>query len=195
MSDIPTTGIGELAPTRPLARALAEWNGFAELAPALLGGVDLPYLLPRDSPDENWKWDRMPRYPLNPVGCSFLRDLEISGSGYLFHEGRFVREFVNLSDTALRWLGQPDVDDNPLVRPRTNRVVIEEPVLMVFGPGSGTYGHWLLDFFAPDIHCTSASGFGTGRFRVAAAIRLARVGGSNGPHFLRDRSQPHSPFF
>jgi hypothetical protein len=146
MGDIPTIGIGELAPPRPLAEALIGWNGFAQLAPASQGGFESPYLILRNSPDEYWKWDRMPQYPLGPVGCSFLHDLEISGSGYLFHQGRFVREFVNLSDTALRWLDQPEVDDNPLIRPRTNRVVINDPVLMVFGPGCGTYGHWLLDF-------------------------------------------------
>jgi Glycosyltransferase 61 len=146
MSDIPTIGIGELAPVRGFADALNAWNGFVQLVPALLGGVAMPYLILRDSAAETWKWDQMPQYSLGPVGCSFLRDLEVSGTGYLFHQGRFVREFVNLSDTALRWLGQPDVDDNPLIRPRTSRLVIDEPVLMVFGPGCGTYGHWLLDF-------------------------------------------------
>ena len=79
-------------------------------------------------------------------GCSFLRDLELSGSGYLFSRGRFVREHVNISDVALRWLGQPDFFDNPLTQPRKNRVVINEPTLLVFGPGSSIYGHWLLDF-------------------------------------------------
>ncbi len=146
MSDIPTVGIGELAPARPLGEVLNDWAGFAELVPASLGGFATPYLILRDSADENWKWDQVSQYPLGPVGCSFVRDLEVSGTGYLFHEGRFVREFVNLSETALRWLGQPEVDDNPLIRPRSNRVVIDEPVLMVFGPGCGTYGHWLLDF-------------------------------------------------
>ena len=64
----------------------------------------------------------------------------------MFHEGRFVREFVNISETALRWLGQPDLGDSPLTHPRTNRVVIEDPALIVFGPGFNIYGHWLLDF-------------------------------------------------
>jgi hypothetical protein len=146
MSDIPTVGIGELAPMRPLAEALTWWYGFAELAPASLERAAPPYLILRNSPDEDWKWDQLPDYPLAPIGCSFLRDLEVSGSGYLFHQGRFVREFVNISDAALRWLGQPDVDDNPLSHPHTNRVVIDEPVLLAIGPGWGTYGHWLLDF-------------------------------------------------
>ncbi len=146
MSDIPTVGIGELARPRPLSEALSCWNGFTELAPASSGGADFPYLILPNAANEGWKWDRLPQYPLDPIGCSFLRDLKISGSGYLFQSGRFVREFVNLSETALRWLGQPDVDDNPLVRPRTNHLVMDEPVLMIFGPGWGTYGHWLLDF-------------------------------------------------
>jgi capsular polysaccharide biosynthesis protein len=88
----------------------------------------------------------MPAQTLPAMGCAFVRDLEVCGSGYLFHQGRFVREYVNISDTALRWLGQPEFGDNPLTRPPANRVVIEEPALLVFGPGSSVYGHWLLDF-------------------------------------------------
>lgn len=146
MTEIPCIGIGDLAPPRHLGEALAMWFGFAELAPASVSKVTIPYLVLDNSPDATWKWNRVPEQRLPPIGCSFLRDLEVSGSGYLFHHGRFVREFVNISDVALRWLGQPDFFDNPLTQPRTNRVVIEEPVLLVFGPGSSIYGHWLLDF-------------------------------------------------
>lgn len=146
MIQIPTVGISELAPARPVAEALALWNGFVELAPASLNRATLPYLVLPNSPDENWRWDWVPEQSLAPLGCSFVRDLELVGSGYLFHRGRFVREFVNISDVALRWLQQPEFFDNPFTHPRTNRVVIEEPVLLVFGPGSNVYGHWLLDF-------------------------------------------------
>ncbi len=146
MSEIPTVGIDELAPPRLLTDALNRWQGSAELAPATPGRPALPYLLLPNSPEETWQWTQLSDYTLPPVGCSFVRDLEVSGSGYLFHQGRFVREFVNLSNTALRWLGDPAVDDNPFSHPRTNRVVIDEPALLVCGPGWGTYGHWLLDF-------------------------------------------------
>ncbi len=146
MSDIETIGIGELAPPRPLAEALTWWYGFAELAPASFSKPAMPCLVLPNSPDAKWRWDQVPEQRLRALGCSFIRDLEVSGSGYMFHGGRFVREYVNISDVALRWLNQPDFYDNPLTRPRTNRVVIEEPALMVFGPGSSVYGHWLLDF-------------------------------------------------
>ena len=145
MSDIRTVGIGELAPACVLAEAVHSWWGFAELAPASLRRATHSPLLP-NAPDGNWTWNRVPDCPLAPIGCSFLRDLEVSGSGYLFREGRFVREFVNISDVALQWLRQPDFFDNPLTHPRTNRVVLDEPALLVFGPGSSIYGHWLLDF-------------------------------------------------
>jgi capsular polysaccharide biosynthesis protein len=146
MSDIPTVGISELAPARTLVEALHSWCGFAELAPASLSRVTIPYLALQNTPGANWSWNQVPKQRLAPLGCSFLRDVEICGSGYFFHDGRFVREFVNISDVALRWLRQPDFFDNPLTMPRTNRTVIEEPVLLVFGPGSSIYGHWLLDF-------------------------------------------------
>ena len=134
MSDIRTVGIGELAPACVLAEAVHSWRGFAELAPASLRRAAMPYLILPNAPDGNWTWNRVPDCPLAPIGCSFLRDLEVSGSGYLFREGRFVREFVNISDVALQWLRQPDFFDNPLTHPRTNRVVLDEPALLVFGP-------------------------------------------------------------
>jgi hypothetical protein len=146
VSDIPTVGVGDLAPARPLAEALTAWHGFAELAPAVLGAPSMSWWVLRDLPDEIWRTERTPEYVLAPIGCWFLRDIEISGSGYLFHQKRFVREFVNISDAALRWLRDPKVDDNPLHHPPVNRVTIDEPALLVFGPGWGTYGHWLLDF-------------------------------------------------
>lgn len=146
MNDLPTVKLGDLAPARPLAEALIAWHGFAEFAPAVSGLASIPYRMLRDAQDATWKSERSPEYSLGPIGCWFLRDLEISGSGYLFQRGRFVREFVNISDAALRWLGDPGVDDNPLHHPRTNRMVIDDPALLVFGPGWGTYGHWLLDF-------------------------------------------------
>ena len=146
MAEIATIGIGALAPPCPLAEALNSWRGFAELAPASVSKPTIPYLLLEDCSDAVWKWDRVSEQKLGPLGCSFLRDLEVTGSGYLFHDGQFVREFVNISDVALRWLGDLDFHDNPLSRPPTNRVVIDKPALLVFGPGSSIYGHWLLDF-------------------------------------------------
>ena len=146
MTQIPTIGLGELAPPRSLDEALTWWFGFAELAPASISRPKTPHLVLENSPDETWRWGTVPEQSLAPLGCAFLRDLEVSGSGYLFHAGRFVREFVNISDVALRWLEQPDWFDNPLTRPRTKRLYIDEPVLLVFGPGSSVYGHWLLDF-------------------------------------------------
>jgi hypothetical protein len=143
---IPTVRIDDLAPARPLAEALSAWHGFAELAPAVLGRASMPYWVLRDSPDETWKAERTPDYSLGPIGCWLLRDLELSGSGYLFQRGRLVREFGNIADAVLRQLSDPGADDNPLHHPRTNRVVIDEPALLVCGPGWGTYGHWLLDF-------------------------------------------------
>jgi hypothetical protein len=147
IGDVRTVRIGELAPPCCLVEALHSWWGFAELAAATRSRVAMPYLILQNEPaDQNWTWNRVAECPLAPIGCSFLRDVEVSGSGYFFYEGRFVREFVNISDVALQWLRQPDFYDNPLTQPRTNRVVVEEPALLVFGPGSSIYGHWLLDF-------------------------------------------------
>ncbi len=146
MINIPTVGIGELTPACSLASALCSWRGFAQLAAACSSQGRQPYLILQDAPAGDWQWDQVADCPLAPIGCSFLRDLEVCGSGYLFHQGRFVRESVNISEVALEWLRQPDFYDNPLTRPRKHHVVIEEPALLVFGPGADVYGHWLLDF-------------------------------------------------
>ncbi len=83
---------------------------------------------------------------LPPMGCSFLRNVEVSGSGYLFSNGRFIREYNHCSDVALARLQDENYGDNPFVNLRQNRVTINEPVLLFTGPGHNTYGHWLLDF-------------------------------------------------
>ncbi len=125
---------------------MSSWRGRAQLSPASQYLVKTRHLILENASRETWKWNQVAEELLAPVGCAFVRDLELSGSGYLFHQGRFVREFVNISDVALRWLQDPDFYDNPLTKPRTNQLIIDEPALLIFGPGSGVYGHWLLDF-------------------------------------------------
>ena len=148
--EIPAVGIADLAPPRELSRALAAWHGFAGLWPASVSLMERPYLVLRDPPERDWIWERTPPGHLPPLGCYFIRDIVLRGGGYLFHEGRFVREYVNLSDVALRRLADPEVPDNPRVREAARQKVITEPALLILGPGWDVYGHWLLDF-APRI--------------------------------------------
>lgn len=145
MSTLPTVPIRSLAPPSQLAEALSTWCGFVELAPAMRRQQGRSYaeLGERAS---GWIWRRLPAAPVPAIGCHFLRDLEICGSGYPFHAGRFVHEGVHTSAAALEWLADPDFHDHPITKPPRTTIAVDRPALMVFGPGSSIYGHWLLDF-------------------------------------------------
>jgi hypothetical protein len=147
MIAVPTIDIATLAPPVLLDRALAGWAGFAELSPATAPAPILPSLQLADTVDAVWAMSAgLPARPIPPLGCHFLRDVEVSGSGYLFAGERFIREPSHTSEIALDWLQREDFPDNPMVSPRQNRIVIEDPVLLVAGPGSSIFGHWLMDF-------------------------------------------------
>jgi len=144
MSAIPSIPIHLLASPTSLAEALSSWRGFAELAPPAQSRQGQPYA--ELGEDSGWTWHQSPAAEVPAIGCYFLQNLEICGSGYPFHAGRFVHEGVHTSDVALEWLADPEFHDHPITRPPCNIVAIDRPVLMVFGPGSSIYGHWLLDF-------------------------------------------------
>ena len=145
MSSLPTIPIRTLAPPAQLAEALTTWRGFVELAPPAprLQGRAYAELGKKAN---GWIWRRLPTASASALGCYFLHDLDICGSGYPFHRGRFVHEGVHTSDAALEWLADPNFHDHPITRPPRNTITVDRPVLMVFGPGSSIYGHWLLDF-------------------------------------------------
>ena len=95
----------------------------------------------------HWRWqDYVLPERVGPIGCHFVRDIELSGSGYFFSKNRYVREFVHTSDVGLQWLRREDYPDNPLVHQPTRRTIVDQPALLVIGPGFPIFGHWLLDF-------------------------------------------------
>lgn len=146
MREIATVSIAELAPPNSLLAALRSWSGFAEVSPASEALPCDRWLQLSNMPVAVWEWTGgLPAIPLAPVGCSFLRDIEVSGSGYLFFDGRFLREHTHTSDVAMKRL-QEHYPGNPLDSSSLNRVVLDEPVLVVAVPGHNVYGHWILDF-------------------------------------------------
>lgn len=147
MNAVPTIDIAELAAPARLEQALSAWSGFVELCPQAASRPGPAWLELPDRRDADWEMtDGLSSRPIAPLGCRFLRDVEVSGGGYFFSAERFIREHVHTSDVALQWLERPDFPDNPYVVTRPNRLMIDEPVLLVFGPGSNIFGHWLLDF-------------------------------------------------
>lgn len=145
--DMLTIGIRDLAHPASLDSALATSHGFVQLAPGALSCSVSSWLDFPNTQDADWTVTGGNQVrPIGPLGCTFLRDVSVTGSGYFFSEGRFIREHTHTSDVALQWLNQPDFPDNPFTTPRTNHITIDEPVLLVFGPGANIFGHWLLDF-------------------------------------------------
>jgi capsular polysaccharide biosynthesis protein len=147
MISVPTVDITALCPPGDAHLVLRDWRGFVEYLPGERCRTGRAMCVLDNKTDARWRWIKQPRaMMLRPLGCFFLRDIDICGSGYFFSEGRFVREYSHTSDVALQWLQSEDCSDNPFVKPPQREVRIEQPVLLVIGPGSPIYGHWLVDF-------------------------------------------------
>ncbi|TLU74250.1 glycosyltransferase family 61 protein [Lichenicoccus roseus] len=146
MRHVETVDVTELAPACPLLDCLRDWRGFAVLDAASEARATDRWLKLENQPDAQWEWSGgIPAVAIPPIGCYFLRDIEISGSGYLFSGERFVRERTHTSDVAMNRLNE-NYPGNPLDHPRGHRVTVDEPLLMITGAGNPTYGHWILDF-------------------------------------------------
>jgi capsular polysaccharide biosynthesis protein len=147
MLEVPTIEIADLCPPRDPRDAISNWDGFAAVVAGEVSPAGPPVLSMDDAGGDRWRWHFLPdRQPVSTLGCYFIRDLEVSGSGYLFHRKRFVREHAHTSDVGLQWLQHEDDPGNVLVREPPEEIVIEGPSLVVIGPGFPIWGHWLLDF-------------------------------------------------
>ncbi len=147
MITVPTVDIASLCPPGERESVLRAGSGFVQYLPGetIRGGRMICVL--DNAPDAHWRWMKPSRAEtLRPLGCFFLRDIQVSGSGYFFSQGRFVREYAHTSDVGLQWLQRDDYPDNPLVNPGLADIRVEQPVLHVIGPGFPIYGHWLIDF-------------------------------------------------
>jgi capsular polysaccharide biosynthesis protein len=147
MLEVPTVGIPDLCPLKDPRDALNNWDGFAAVVSGEVSPAGSPVLLMDDAGGDRWRWLLSSRpQPVSTLGCYFIRDLNVSGSGYLFHGERFVREHTHTSDVGLQWLQREDYPDNPLVLAPPEEIAVEAPCLVVIGPGFPIWGHWLLDF-------------------------------------------------
>jgi hypothetical protein len=124
--------------------ALAGWCGSVAVVSGESRGPG-PGLLVVPETAENAYWhvnyrtiDAVP-----PLRCHFLRDISVCGHGYLFRGQAMIRQDSYLSGIALA-----DAEARRGTTPGAGlkRIEIDEPVLVVIGPGWQVYGHWLLDF-------------------------------------------------
>ena len=80
-----------------------------------------------------------------PITCYFVRNVTVSGSGYLMHADDLVTDPSDLSAVAAEWVERP-APDSPLAVPRMTERWVEGMSVVAFAPGISAYGHWLLDF-------------------------------------------------
>lgn len=139
----PVIDLATLAPPAAMPAALRDWSGFVPVLPASLRPAGRPYLR---FDEAAWSAHDNPAVAIPTLGCAFLHDVTICGSAYPFHAGRYIREPTHTSEAGLTWLEDPGFHDHPLTRPARRTIRVEEPALLVCGPGYGIYGHWLLDF-------------------------------------------------
>nr|WP_294529545.1 glycosyltransferase 61 family protein [uncultured Rhodopila sp.] len=147
MQAVPVVSIFDVSTRREGNAAVADWQGFAEFRPGETSRPGPDVLVLEDAPDALWTWrSGMTPKTIKPLGCHFLRDIEIQGVGFPFLQGHYILEHVHTSDVGRQWLDHDTMSENPRLAPPANRLVIDEPVLLVFGPGFPVFGHWLLDF-------------------------------------------------
>ena len=82
---------------------------------------------------------------VGPIGCRFVRDITVLGSGYVFHGEALVTDGSHLSDVAIEWVERPMPDSPRALKPARERFV-DELAIVAIGPGHLIYGHWLVDF-------------------------------------------------
>ncbi len=81
---------------------------------------------------------------VDPIVCRFVRDVTVSGSGYMFHGSSLVTDGSHLSDVAVEWVGRPMPDSPVAAAPATERWLDGVAVIGI-APGHLIYGHWLID--------------------------------------------------
>jgi hypothetical protein len=148
MKPVEVVSIFDLSLPRGRDAAVADWRGFATFRPGEMSKAGPSVLVLDNKPGAWWTWrdDLLTSRRIRPLGCHFLRDIEIAGVGFPFSEGRYIREYAHTSDVGQQWLNSADMPENPRRDPPTTRVAIDSPVLLVCGPGFPVFGHWLLDF-------------------------------------------------
>ena len=98
--------------------------------------------------------------------CSFVRDVTVSGPGYVFHGEDLITDGSHLSDVAEQWLTRP-MPDSPLASPPVREIFVREPCVVATGPGHLIYGHWLVDFIPRFAVARAALGEAFARHRIA----------------------------
>ena len=147
MDPVQTVSLFDISLPGAPDRVLAEWRGFIEFQPGETARRGQPMLLLEQSSGITWNWRAgMAPVIVRPIGCHFLRDVEIAGVGFPFLDGCYIREFSHTSDVGLQWLNSDHQPENPRRAPLSNDVIITDPTLLVIGPGYPIFGHWLIDF-------------------------------------------------
>lgn len=134
-SVLPVVSVWDVHGFLPLADAWADWSGFVLLHPGEQSRTPLPFVATRDMEAVEWFRSNYEQTSLvHPLGCHFIRDLQITGQGYAFSEDRLLQQDTYLSRIALQ-----ELTANPSFTPagsvHRQQRVIEEPVPGDYRPG------------------------------------------------------------
>jgi hypothetical protein len=141
MKTVPIEALGQPA---ALAEALAGWKGSVSVTPGEWRGPGPGLSVVPDTPGyAYWQSNYQRVDPVPPLRCHFLRDVAVCGHGYLFHGEAMILQNSYLSGIAL---ADAEAGRGATPGATRRRLDIDQPVLVVIGPGWQVYGHWLLDF-------------------------------------------------
>ena len=159
-----TMAIETLGQATDLAAAFAQWSGSVSVAPGEWRGPG-PGLsvVPDEAQYAYWQSNYHRIDPVPPVQCHFLRNVAVCGHGYLFHDDAMILQNSYLSRVAM---ADAEAGRGTMPNSALRRVNIDQPVLMVIGPGWQVFGHWLLDFLPRIAAAQALVGGGIGGFKL-----------------------------
>ncbi len=159
-----TVAIETLGSPAELAAGLAEWKGSVTVVPEEWRGPG-PGLsvIPDKAEYAYWQSNYQRINAVPALQCHFLRNLAVCGHGYLFHHEAMVLQNSYLSRVAL---ADAEAGRGATPSAALKHIKIDQPVLVVIGPGWQVYGHWLLDFLPRIALAQRLLGSGIGMFKL-----------------------------
>lgn len=128
--------------------ALSDWNGFVQLRPAVPPSRTRLISALENRDGAHWQrmmhWKPVPAL-LNPIGCHLLQGVELCGPGYLLYDSCLINDRSVTAKVSLEWIREHK-SANPLLNDEPNWRVVEQPVMIVCGPGHRIWGHWIVEF-------------------------------------------------
>ncbi len=139
-------GWDSLGPQADLATAWDRWRGFAEIAPAMPSPPAGDVALVNAAGNEDWfQFQHAQTGQADALGLYFADDVEVTSFGLMYRSGLVLGDNTEPYQVA-RQFAQAEGLRVPVEYQRRRKVRLNDPALLIAGPGHCMWGHWLVDF-------------------------------------------------